>query len=256
MIVPMKKVTLIALQNERESALASLRDLGVMQIELEERFSSESSAVADRVSFLKRMYDLLEQYAVENKMLPAKKSAVPAMDAANETYANAEKRAAVESKLVELSRRLENLAVWGDFDRSLLEKLKNTGDMVKVDIASTNIFDKGRKKDETHEMAVLGSEDGSLKVYVDKKLVLTLTGNGFDFTGTTSSIASTTGNDNGPANMADVASEMMNGAQIACGYAMNINLATNGVLTNALFHDSVFSQDGEEIEVIMADYVG
>ncbi|MBE6357624.1 MAG: hypothetical protein E7057_00065 [Lentisphaerae bacterium] len=148
MIVPMKKVTLIALQNERESALASLRDLGVMQIELEERFSSESSAVADRVSFLKRMYDLLEQYAVENKMLPAKKSAVPAMDAANETYANAEKRAAVESKLVELSRRLENLAVWGDFDRSLLEKLKNSGVNVFLCTAGNVEFEQLRRRDD------------------------------------------------------------------------------------------------------------
>ena len=33
MIVPMKKVTLLAMESEKNSSLAALRDLGVMQIE-------------------------------------------------------------------------------------------------------------------------------------------------------------------------------------------------------------------------------
>ena len=33
MIVPMKKVTLLALKSEQDSALVALRSLGVMQIE-------------------------------------------------------------------------------------------------------------------------------------------------------------------------------------------------------------------------------
>ena len=65
MIVPMKKVTLITLQNECESALHALRDLGVMQIESGEHFSDDSVAAAERVNGLKRVLSLLEQVAAD-----------------------------------------------------------------------------------------------------------------------------------------------------------------------------------------------
>ena len=67
MIVPMKKVTLLALKSEQDSALVALRSLGVMQIEqlrvgasdsaqqLKEEFDSGSRIVGELDKLFKRI---------------------------------------------------------------------------------------------------------------------------------------------------------------------------------------------------------
>ncbi len=128
MIVPMKKVTLIALQSERESALDSLRDIGVMQIELDDRFSADSTAAADKINYLTRIYNICEQIAADKKLgTSGSASQADAESIAAEVSRIVERRSAVDGEIADLSRRLENLAIWGDFDRSLLDKLNDSG---------------------------------------------------------------------------------------------------------------------------------
>lgn len=128
MIVPMKKVTLIALQSERESALDSLRDIGVMQIELDDRFSADSTAAADKINYLTRIYNICEQIAADKKLgTSGSASQADAERIAAEVSRIVERRSAVDGEIADLSRRLENLAIWGDFDRSLLDKLNDSG---------------------------------------------------------------------------------------------------------------------------------
>ena len=128
MIVPMKKVTLIALQSERESALDSLRDIGVMQIELDDRFSADSTAAADKINYLTRIYNICEQIAADKKLRTSGSAAqADAESIAAEVSRIVERRSAVDGEIADLSRRLENLAIWGDFDRSLLDKLNDSG---------------------------------------------------------------------------------------------------------------------------------
>ena len=128
MIVPMKKVTLIALQSERESALDSLRDIGVMQIELDDRFSADSTAAADKINYLTRIYNICEQIAADKKLgTSGSASQADAESIAAEVSHIVERRSAVDGEIADLSRRLENLAIWGDFDRSLLDKLNDSG---------------------------------------------------------------------------------------------------------------------------------
>ena len=44
MIVPMKKVTLLAMESDKNASLAALRDLGVMQIESKNAVPSANTA--------------------------------------------------------------------------------------------------------------------------------------------------------------------------------------------------------------------
>ena len=54
MIVSMKKVTLITLQHDSENALSVLRDLGVMQVELDNHVSENSGSAFEKVNYLIR----------------------------------------------------------------------------------------------------------------------------------------------------------------------------------------------------------
>lgn len=128
MIVPMKKVTLITLQSECENALVSLRDLGVMQVELDGRFSSDSAAAAEKMNTYKRILSVLEQIAVENKIsTDFSAKAESAEKIADLVAAIIEQRTSIAGEITDLRRRQEMLAVWGDFDRKLLDELNASG---------------------------------------------------------------------------------------------------------------------------------
>ena len=131
MIVPMKKVTLITLKSEQENALDSLRKLGVMQIDLDDHFSADSTAAADKLNYFNRIYNVCDQLAQEKKLEMTED--VPVSEAESVAAGVSciiERQAALDSDLNDLIRRLDALAIWGDFDRALLDKLNDSG--VKV----------------------------------------------------------------------------------------------------------------------------
>ncbi len=133
----MKKVTLITLQNECESALHALRDLGVMQIESGEHFSDDSVAAAERVNGLKRVLSLLEQVAAENKLPESENgNRDTASEIVEKVNSILERRTYIAGELNDLRRRQEALAIWGDFDRSELDKLNSSGVRVLLCIGS------------------------------------------------------------------------------------------------------------------------
>lgn len=147
MIVSMKKVTLIALQSDSEDALAVLRDLGVMQIEFNDRFSENSTAALDRINFLKRISGSLEQVAAERKLASGDESGGDADEIAAGVVAVQERIAAVEVALIDSRRRLEALAAWGDFDRKLLDELNAKGVRVLLCSGSNDDFSSAQKQD-------------------------------------------------------------------------------------------------------------
>ena len=59
MIVPMKKVLLFALAEERDAALEALRDLGVMQVELSELVDNDVAGVGAALE----TYDNVERFS-------------------------------------------------------------------------------------------------------------------------------------------------------------------------------------------------
>ena len=68
MIVQMKKVTLLTLRQEQEHALNDLRDLGVMQITLDETFSNDSNVLKEELFRLTRCVSALRQFAADEKI--------------------------------------------------------------------------------------------------------------------------------------------------------------------------------------------
>ena len=127
MIVPMKKVTLFALHAEQENALNALRDLGVMQIVLDSRLSEDSVSAGDRLHNCQRVLQMLEQTAAEKKISAASDVSGSADELISEVDSVTERSNQLASAAVELRRRLEFLAVWGDFDRAMLDKLEENG---------------------------------------------------------------------------------------------------------------------------------
>lgn len=129
MIVPMKKVTLLALESETDSTLAALRALGVMQIELQKGAPSACSAeLAEECETDRRTLGSLEKLFRDRKDKPdqakAKHSGAEALELAGSLL---EERSAVSSELDAINSRSKALAVWGDFDRKQLDTLRAKG---------------------------------------------------------------------------------------------------------------------------------
>lgn len=132
MIVAMKKVTLFTLSVDRESALEALRDLGVMQISTADRFSGDSAAASEKLAVLHRVGQLLDRTAEDNALPAPENADGDAAAIVDETLKIQSRRMSIQSELSEIHRRLETLAVWGDFDRALLDKLNASGLTVRL----------------------------------------------------------------------------------------------------------------------------
>ena len=125
MIVPMKKVLIFALAEERDAALEALRDLGVMQITFSERLSEDSRRLAEHVESLGRTISAFDRLSAGGEDEPA--AGGNGRKSETEITGLLEKRAALLSETETVGARLKNLAVWGDFDRKLLDKLAVSG---------------------------------------------------------------------------------------------------------------------------------
>ena len=127
MIVPMKKVTLLALSKDENTALEILRDLGVMQIIPSEDISVESRTLSEDFSSALRTRQLLDglrpEYAeVETSGTASRGKAIIAE--ANTLF---ERKSELETEISNLKQRLERLEVWGNFNQGTLNELKEKG---------------------------------------------------------------------------------------------------------------------------------
>ena len=143
MIVPMKKVLLFTLAGERDAALEALRDLGVMQVELSERRSDGTRVLAERCDAFNRTiaaFDRLTGGAEADENAPKAPPGVSGETAEREVSRLLEERTELLAELEAVNARLKNLAVWGDFDRKLLDELAASGVRVIPCIGSAEEF--------------------------------------------------------------------------------------------------------------------
>ena len=147
MIVPMKKVLLFSLAEERDHALKALRDLGVMQVELSERRSDDTQQLAERCDALGRAIATFEQLTGKTETAAAE---IPGERSEREIAALLEKRAALLAELETVNARLKAIAVWGDFDRKLLDELAAKGVRVIPCFGSAAEFEAAKKRDDLH----------------------------------------------------------------------------------------------------------
>ena len=123
MIVPMKKVVLLALESNAREALEELRSAGVMQIDRAEQGSADTASLIEKRAHALRILAELEKTGASPVAHPALSGAEVLEHAAKAL----EKRNAAESDAEKLQRRLSRLAPWGDFDGASLKKLRADG---------------------------------------------------------------------------------------------------------------------------------
>lgn len=132
MIVPMKKVTLLALSSEESSVLTALRSLGVMQVEVTKGSESgRSQQLSECHDTARRVLSALEKYRKEREKSGAEESPNAKVrsgaEAVEQTAQLFDSREKISAELASVQQRLKSLAVWGDFDRAEIDALRAKG---------------------------------------------------------------------------------------------------------------------------------
>ena len=143
MIVPMKKVLLLAQASQKEDALKHLRDAGVMQITMTEDSSKSTDYAANTVLFARRVSEKLHRLAEEsvgNAGYPD--SGLDGKTLLGKSGLLIEHISAIDAELDAINARLKRLAPWGKFDRKLLEKLNSNGIEIKLCSATKKEFER------------------------------------------------------------------------------------------------------------------
>lgn len=148
MIVPMKKVLLFALAEERDAALEALRDLGVMQVELSDKRSGDAQILAERCDALGRAIVSFGQLVGKDAAAEAAKTPTDGERSEREIGKLLARRAALLGELDAVNARLKAIAVWGDFDRSLLDTLAAKGIRVIACLGTAAEFEAAQKRDD------------------------------------------------------------------------------------------------------------
>ena len=123
MIVPMKKVLLLALESDSRNALEALRDAGVMQIVQASRNSDDTQQIIEKRSRAERILMELEK----QECISAEKCSLTGAEVLEKAAAAIERRNTADSDAEKIRRRLLRLEPWGDFKRSTIEELKAKG---------------------------------------------------------------------------------------------------------------------------------
>ncbi|MBR7104430.1 MAG: hypothetical protein IKC65_05765 [Lentisphaeria bacterium] len=152
----MKKITLLAVAAEEDSVLESLRSLGVMQVGRFGAVSGASAAVNDRLLSVRRVISALEKFAPETEDFSCSNG-----EKVYETAsAHLEQLTARELELENISQRLKAIAMWGDFDRALLDELKEKGIRIVLCAGSQNVYEKISADPETKLCRLISSAGG------------------------------------------------------------------------------------------------
>ena len=157
MIVPMKKITLLAVAAEEEKVLSKLRELGVMQIEMTGAVSTASSSLSDRIAGTRRVLASLDELRQD---ADAPGEGISGETACRNAAEHLERLSRVETELDSLNQRRKALAMWGDFDRSLLDELAQKGIEVVLCSAPANVFKQISEAPETQLCQLISSEGG------------------------------------------------------------------------------------------------
>jgi V/A-type H+-transporting ATPase subunit I len=150
MIVPMNKIHLLCLRGDRESALANLRDLGVLHVApVEMHDTADRSELTQHLARVERAVSFLDGVkphseapgnakrplgqAPENSCRPdgrRSQSQAPAADGktvAERTLAAMDRLAELDKEAEVLRRDRERLLPWGDFNPRQICELRNAG---------------------------------------------------------------------------------------------------------------------------------
>lgn len=124
MIVPMKKVSLITMEDKREDTLKKLQKLGIVHIEISEGFGEKLNQYKDQITLLEQaMYSLGKNKNAPTTQVGTSK-ALEVAGKVVELYNEKSDRIAERASLYSELERLKN---WGDIDLDSIDHLAKNG---------------------------------------------------------------------------------------------------------------------------------
>jgi len=129
MIVPMKKVSLIMMGDQKEDALKKLRKLGAVQIEITEGSGERLGSLREQIALLESAFFTI------GKQKNAAQTAVTAEEAlsvAGQVAALSEEKQNCQAERVSLAVELERLKTWGEIDPDSIKDLTARGIGISV----------------------------------------------------------------------------------------------------------------------------
>lgn len=127
MIVPMKKVTLVVMDRERETALERLRDVGVVHIEKKQVSSPALEKLLSERARLLAADALLRTLAAEAAKKGIRPAAEPCKDPATEALRLQEEIKTLQEANLADSREISRLAPWGEMSSKDFDELAAGG---------------------------------------------------------------------------------------------------------------------------------
>lgn len=129
MIVPMKKVSLIVLQNERKEALKSLRKLGVLHVEEVQGSSEELASYKDENSKVEKALSLLSEIKFGKKDAPSQVQVTreKSVEIAKSVLALSDEKKSCFDRITNDTNELERFAKWGGVDPADFADLSSKG---------------------------------------------------------------------------------------------------------------------------------
>lgn len=116
MIVPMKKVTLVVLDREREAALTALRKTGVLHVEKQPSYSDALDDISETLAKTDQAMAILSEFAnvKAERSVPSGSDSV--MDYVNTVLSLRDEKKEAQDHFTRISRELDRLQLWGEID--------------------------------------------------------------------------------------------------------------------------------------------
>ncbi len=127
MIVPMKKVSLVIFDREREASLDALRKLGVLHLEQKGIVSESLSAVMEKKTQAEHALGILRNFAAKKTQPNTSEAEVQAEELVTLVLTLFDQRKQEQELLASDFKELSRIQSWGDFDPAGLEELKQKG---------------------------------------------------------------------------------------------------------------------------------
>ena len=127
MIVPMKKVSLIIMGDQKEQALKKLRKLGTVQIEITEGSGEKLASLREQITLLESAFFTIGNKKKKKKIKQIDASTDEALSIANQVAALSDEKNKCQAERVALSVELDRLKSWGEIDLNSIHDLTAKG---------------------------------------------------------------------------------------------------------------------------------
>ena len=126
MIVPMKKVSLVVMERERESSLEKLREVGVLHLEKKNVSSDVLGAMLEKRARLRNALGILRRYST-SKAGGALAVPADADDMVRRILGMGNEKKILQDQIMYQAKERRRLEGWGDFDHKALSSLAAQG---------------------------------------------------------------------------------------------------------------------------------